>query len=409
MLSEHVRMALSSIKAARFRSFLTMFGVIIGVVSVVTTVSLGEGITRQITGQANEVGKDLITVRPGSLVKRDVNGDISGINLLSLLSSSKLTEKDYESIKNDSGVEKVVPLSIVPGASTYANSQYKNSFIMATSEDFSKVINHNIESGRFFGGDDSGRKVAVIGHGVAEQLFKENIPLGKTFQIRGEDFIVSGVFEKFETNPLSPEMDYNDGIYIPYESGKSLVGGEKLDSYEILVKPKEGANVDATIGALTKALTVNHAGQEDFTILSQEEVVNVASRVVGAITKAVTVMAGVALFVGGVGIMNVMLVSVTERTREIGIRKAVGATNRQIQTQFLIEAIVISIWGAVIGIILSAAINIFLRISTSLQPVITWQVIVFSAIVSVLVGVVFGMIPAIKASRKDPIEALRRS
>lgn len=409
MLSEHVRMALSSIKAARFRSFLTMFGVIIGVVSVVTTVSLGEGITRQITGQTNEVGKDLITVRPGSLVKRDVNGDISGINLLSLLSSSKLTEKDYESIKNDSGVEKVVPLSIVPGASTYANSQYKNSFIMATSEDFSKVINHNIESGRFFGGDDSGRKVAVIGHGVAEQLFKENIPLGKTFQIRGEDFIVSGVFEKFETNPLSPEMDYNDGIYIPYESGKSLVGGEKLDSYEILVKPKEGANVNATIGALTKTLTANHAGQEDFTILSQEEVVNVASRVVSAITKAVTVMAGVALFVGGVGIMNVMLVSVTERTREIGIRKAVGATNRQIQTQFLIEAIVISIWGAVIGIILSAAINIFLRISTSLQPVITWQVIVFSAIVSVLVGVVFGMIPAIKASRKDPIEALRRS
>lgn len=408
MFSEHVRMALSSIRAARFRSFLTMLGVIIGVASVITTVSLGEGVKRQITGQVNHTGSDIITVRPGSLVKRDMNGDISGVNLLSLLSSSKLTEKDYNSIKDDPNVETAVPLSVVPGISTYANKQYKSSFILATTENFPKIINHNIESGSFFSSNDSGRKVAVIGHGVAEQLFQENIPIGKTFQIRGQDFVVGGVFEKFPTNPLSPEMDYNDGVYIPYESGKNILG-DKLDSYEILVKKKQSSDIDTTIASLTKSTRDNHAGQEDFTVLSQDEKVLIAERVINSFAGAVGIMALVALLVGGIGIMNVMLVSVTERTREIGIRKAVGATNRQIQAQFLIEAIAISILGAFIGVLTSVFINIFLRVTTNLQPVITWQVVVFSVLASVIVGVLFGMIPAVKASRKDPIEALRRT
>lgn len=406
MFSEHVRMALASVRAARFRSFLTMLGVIIGVVSVITTMSLGEGVKHQVASQAEGAGKDVITVRPGSLVKRDDSGAITGINLLSMLSSSKLTEKDYETVKNDPGVDIAVPLSVIPATPTYANGQYKDSFVMATNHQLPEVIKQKVESGNFFEASESDRRVAVIGFNVAERLFKENVPLGKTFHIRGQSFVVGGVLEKFPTNPLNPDINFNDGIFIPYQTGKTLVN-DQLDSYEILVKPKNIENPDATVEGLISGIKNNHAGQEDFTVLGPEETKKVANSVIGVITKTITIIAAVALFVGGIGIMNVMLVSVTERTREIGIRKAVGATNRQIQTQFLIEAVVISIWGAVIGIVTSIIINIILRITTSLEPIITWQVVLASALVSVGVGIVFGMIPAVKASRKDPINSLR--
>ncbi len=399
-------MAFASIRAARFRSFLTMLGIIIGVVGVITIVSLGEGVKNQISGKSSDVNKDLITVRPGSLVKRDDGGQVSGINLLSFLTSSKISEKDLASVSQNSNVGTTVPLSVIPGVPVYANQSFKDGFVMATNEHFPAVVNQKVEFGDFFDGDDSNRRVAIIGAGVAENLFKENNPIGKSFLIRGQQFVVGGVFERFSVNPLSPTADYNDGIFIPYNTGKAVLG-EKLDFYEILVQPKDASQNSQTITQINESLKANHAGQEDFTVLRQSELVDIADRVISVITTATTIIATIALFVGGVGIMNVMLVSVTERTREIGIRKAVGATNRQIQTQFLVEAIVISTWGAAIGIAISGAINALFRVLTTIGPVITWQIVVLSAGVSIAIGVIFGMIPAVKASRKDPIEALR--
>lgn len=406
ILSEHVRMALSSIRASRFRSFLTMLGVIIGVVSVITTVSLGDGIKHQVSGQTNLVGRDLITVRPGSLVKRDNNGKISGVNILSFLSSSKITEKDLQSIRQDPAVETAVPLSIIGGSPSLNGEQYKESFIVATSDKLPDVIKHEVEFGSFFDESDKTRKVAVIGLGVAENLFKENVPIGKTFQIRGQDYIVGGVFERFSANPLSPEADFNNGVFVPYETGKQLLGND-LNIYQILARPKDNSRVDQTISGISAKIKENHSGEEDFTVLRQDEMAAVADSVLNTVSKTVTLMAAVALFVGGIGIMNVMLVSVTERTREIGIRKAVGATNRQIRTQFLVEATVISVWGALVGVFLAGVINVLFRILTDLQPIISWQVVIVAAAVSIAVGILFGLIPAVQASRKDPIEALR--
>ena len=399
-------MALSSIKNSRFRSFLTMFGIIIGVVSVITTVSLGEGIKKQVSGQVNEVGNNVITVRPGSLVKRDADHNITGINLLSFLSASSITEKDYEAIKSNPDIQSTVPLSIVPGAPTLNKERYSDGFIMATTADMPKIMKKDTEFGNFFTDSDPNRKTAVIGRTVAEKLFKENVPIGKTFQLRGQDFVVAGVFEKFPTNPLSPEIDYNNGVYIPYGAGKALNGGE-LKMYQILAATKNENNVPQVVNTVVGNLKDHRGGEEDFTVLTQAEMVAVAGNVLHMLTYTITIMAAVTLFVGGVGIMNVMLVSVTERTREIGIRKAVGATNRQIQSQFLIEAVVISIWGAVVGVLLSGVVNFGFRIFTNLEPSITWQIVLISTGVSVAVGVVFGMIPAVKAARKDPIEALR--
>lgn len=408
MLSEHIRVALASVRAARFRSFLTMIGVIVAVVSVITTFSLGEGVKRQVSGQAQTVGQDLITIRPGKLVNRDGQGQITGVNLLSFLSSSAITEKDLKTVQDDPAIETAVPLSVINGVPQIGKNQFNEGFIMASSDEMPGVVSQKIEFGNFFDADDEGRRVAVVGQGVAEKLFKENVPVSKSLQIRGEDFVVTGVFEKVPANPLNFGADLNNGVFIPYEAGKEITGND-LRIYEILARPKskDPAEVDKMIVSLTEGLKKNHGGQEDFSVLRQEDMLAVADNLLKNITRTVAVMAGVALFVGGVGIMNVMLVAVTERTREVGIRKAVGATNSQIRKQFLIEAVVISVWGAVVGIVLSFFINILFRIFTNLEPVITWQVVLGSAASSILVGVIFGLIPAVKASRKDPIEALR--
>lgn len=410
MLYEYIRLARKSISAARFRSFLTMAGIIIGVVSVVTTASLGEGIKHQISGQANSAGKDLITIRPGKLVNRDDNGKVSGINLLSLLTSSTITEKDFETIKKDPNIQTAVPFSVLNGVPSKGKENFNEGFVMATNEKMPSVIIHKVEFGNFFGEDEGNKRTAVIGQQVAEKLFKENVPVSKTLQISGQDFVVSAVLEKVPPNPLNPQADFNNGVFIPLQTGRDITGGD-LKIYEVLARPKTSgpAKVDQAISSLNNKLKENHGQREDFTILRQEDVLSVADSVVSLVNKTVTVMAGITLLVGGIGIMNVMLVSVTERTREIGIRKAVGATNRQIHTQFLIEAAVLSAWGALIGILLSALINLMFRILTNFQPIITWEMVALSVLSSIAIGVIFGVIPAFKASKHDPIEALRAS
>jgi putative ABC transport system permease protein len=409
MLSEHVKVALASIRAARFRSFFTMIGVIVAVVGVVTVFSLGEGMKRQVSGQSKRVGQDLITVRPGKLVDRNEQGEITGVNWLSFITSSSLTNRDLETVKGNEMIETAVPVSVINGTPRLGKNQLNDGFIMATTNDFRAVSGQKIEFGNFFDQYDSERRVAVIGQGVAEKLFKENVPVSKSLQIRGEEFVVSGVFERVPANPLNYGADYNDAVFIPYNAGQQITGSD-LNIYEILVRPKskKPAKIDEIIASLTEDLKNNHNGQEDFTVLRQDDMVAVADSILKTITRSVALIAVVALFVGGVGIMNVMLVAVTERTHEIGIRKAVGATNRQIQKQFLIEAVVISVWGAAIGVALSFLINFFFRIFTNLQPVITWQVVGGAAAAAIIAGVIFGLIPAVKASKKDPIEALRR-
>lgn len=409
MLSEHIKVALASVRAARFRSFSTMIGVIVAVVGVITVFSLGEGIKHQVSGHSEKVGHDLITIRPGKLVDRNEQGEIVGINWLSFITSSSLTNKDLNTIKNSQLVETVVPLSVINGTPQVGNTQFDDGFVMATTNDYLQASSQKVEFGDFFNQYDSDRRVAIIGQGVAEKLFKENVPISKNMQIRGENFVVSGVFERVPANPLDYGADYNNAVFIPYSAGQQITKSD-LNIYEILVRPKskEPAKVEEAMASLTEDLKENHGGQEDFTVLRQDDMVAVADSMMKTVTRSVAIIATIALFVGGIGIMNVMLVTVTERTREIGIRKSVGATNRQIQKQFLIEAVVISVWGATVGIVISFVINFMFRIFTNLQPVITWQIVAVSAFMAIVAGVIFGLIPAIKASRKDPIEALRR-
>ncbi|MEO8863261.1 MAG: ABC transporter permease [Candidatus Saccharimonadales bacterium] len=404
----NIHMALSSIGAAKWRSFLTMFGVIIGVASVITIVSLGEGVKQQLTNQNEHIGSNLITVRGGHVVSRDSKGHITKVNLLNAFAGVTLTNEDIKTINDVPHLQMVVPFATVSGTPTTDNGKTDDSIaVVATTEHAADALNQKVLYGGFFEKQDKDRAVAVIGKRVAENLFGENVPIGQSFKLRGQDFVVQGVFEGFDANPLNLGVDYNNTIFIPFDYAKQMTNSAPLP-YQILVRSDDTVSPSAASTSIVDALEKSHGGQQDFTVLLGKDNMAVASTLIRLLTTFVSAIAGISLLVGGIGIMNIMLVAVSERTHEIGIRKSVGATNYQILSQFMVEAIILSATGGVVGIIVSLIANYLLRITTDMQPVITLPIMGLSLLVAVLVGVIFGIAPALKAARKDPIDALRR-
>jgi putative ABC transport system permease protein len=402
MISSDIKLAVASLRSTRWRSVLTMLGIIIGIVSVVTTVSLGEGVKRQVAGQINTMGKDIMIVRSG--IQAD-SPRIGSSSLFSNISTSALSESDVSVLSQVPNVQAVVPLGVASGIAEVDGQSLPGSNIIATSSRFPEAINHNVEFGGYFSAGEETRHVVVVGKRVAEQLFKENVPIGRTLRIRGQDFIVRGVFEEFSTDVLQA-TDFNRAVFIPYPVAKELANGPVPIS-NIIIKASSNAVVSQVSSDANARLKNSHAGQQDFTIITQKDNLVYAGKTVDLITQLVSAIAGISLLVGGIGIMNIMLVSVSERTREIGIRKAIGATNRQILDQFLIEAAVLSFVGGIIGIVVAVLVNFGIRIFTSMHPVITIQIVIIATGVSWIVGIIFGVAPAVKAARKDPIDALR--
>ena len=408
MFRGNLKMAFGSLKSARWRSLLTMFGIIVGVVSVVTTVSLGEGIKHQLLGQISHSGSDLITVRPGKIVSRDSSGAIQKVNLTYAYSfgGGSLSEGDINTVAQTNNVKQSSPIGLLAVGVKYGDQQYDDGLVLGSNELIPQLLQQKVEFGSYFSNGELKRNVAVVGKRVAEQLFKENVPIGMTMNIRGQDFVVRGVFEEFGANPLGVNADLNKAIFIPFPVLKEL-NGDSAQIVQILAKPSKPEKTNEVVATMTKNLATLHNAQEDVTILRSDENLLVTSSMLNLLTSFIAGIAGISLLVGGVGIMNIMLASVSERTHEIGIRKAIGATNRQIRSQFLTEAIILSLVGSLMGVILSLAVNFGIRITTNLKPVTTWPVMVIAAGVSIAVGIIFGITPAIKAARKDPIDSLR--
>jgi len=407
MIYTNIKIALSSIKTTKTRSMLTMLGVIIGVFSVVMIVSLGIGVKNQVVGQISSFGSDVITIRPGRPAEPSSLNRRIRINMNSLVGTSTLTTNDVDAVKKITGVANASASSLITGnISSFETPNYNNGLIMATDPETPAILNLTIEYGEFFGPGDVTRNTVVIGYNIAQDLYHQKDPIGRIISIKGQDFIIRGVLAATPVNPLNLGTDFNDIIYMPFGSAKNLINAQPQIS-EINIKVAKGYDVAKVGNDIQNIIYKNHNNQRDFMDLNQSGYLDTANQIFNLLTGFVAAIAAISLLVGGIGIMNIMLVSVSERTREIGVRKAVGATNGQILGQFLIESVIISVCGGIAGIALSALAVYILRTTTDFKPVMSLPTAIIATGVSTIVGVVFGMTPAIKASRKDPIQSLR--
>jgi putative ABC transport system permease protein len=405
MWTGHLKTAIGGLRLSKWRTTFTMLGIIIGISSVVTVVSLGEGVKQQIVGQINQLGSNVLTVRPGKLVNRQ--GNLGNLNLYAFLAPSTLTIKDVVFVSHLNSVSNVAPIEFITNVASGDKGELDDLFVAGTSSNLPSILHLNIIYGGPIAEEDQDQNFAIIGSDVALKMFGELNPVGSTIHINGQDFIVHGVLAPTNGGLLSvSQADYNSSVFITTTAAEALGGGH-ANILQMLIQTKDAKNIDASASQVQAAIAKNHGGTVDFSVLKQKELLGASNQALKTVTTFITGVAAISLLVGGIGIMNIMLVSVTERTREIGIRKAVGATNRQILNQFLVEGLVLSIGGGIIGIGVSYFINLFLRIYTNWKPVISLDILFLAVCISVLAGVLFSIAPAFQAARKDPITALR--
>lgn len=396
----NIQLALQSIGSAKGRSLLTMLGIIIGIAAVILIVSIGEGVKQQVAAQTAHYGRDVIVVQPGG----GQYGTLAANLLLSPQGS--LSAADIDAVKTVAGVDQVVPIAAVAGT-IQGDTTINSPIVIATSVNFPEVTKHKLAYGTFFDAS-SDISAVVLGSQLAQKLFEDSVPLGRTVTFRGEQFIVGGILKPFASSPFSLEASFNEAMFMPYAKAATLTGSDPAIS-QLFIKTAPDSDASAIAQSVRRTLVAKHGGANDVSVhtaLSADT--STAGDTIHLLTLMTIGIAAIAFIVGGIGIMNVMLVSVTERTQEVGLRKAIGATNQQILRQFMAEALVLSAVGALLGILLSFMSIGLLRLYSPLQPVIVWQIFVIAPLVGLATGLLFGTFPAIKAARKDPIEALRR-
>ena len=404
---ESVRLATRGLSANKLRSVLTMLGIIIGVGAVVSLLSIGQGAQTAITDQIQGIGSNVIFVFAGTLTQ---GGASFGAGTL-----ATLTLEDAEAIAdpvNCPDVAAVAPQQQRNLQIVYRNRN-TNASVVGTTPEFAFVRNAEPAQGLFFDDQEasSSARVAVLGAQIAMDLFDEESPVGQTIRIARVPFRVIGVLE--EQGGGGPT---DTSIYVPLSTGKSRLfgttaarGGGRAVQLITVSAVSEG-RIDAAMDQITDVLRRRHRieyDDDDFTVTSQKDILGVLNQVTNILTIFLAAIAAISLLVGGIGIMNIMLVSVTERTREIGIRKAVGAKRQDILVQFLIEAMVLSIIGGVIGVGFGALVSALVTATGALDTRVSLQAVALSVSFSLAVGLFFGLYPATRAASLNPIQALR--
>jgi putative ABC transport system permease protein len=398
-LPETFRVSLEAILSNKVRSSLTMLGVIIGVMAVILLVSIGEGARVYITKELTGLGTNLLIIQPG---KTSASG---GFHPPSAGTVRKLTYDDSQALRRRAWLlTDAVPIVIGTGRIKFQNLGRDVMIIGATPE-FQRVRNLFVDSGSFVsqGDVDSKVKIIILGAKVKEEVFGDQNALGRVVMLSDTRYRVVGVMRKKGT---SLGMDVDDVVYIPVTSGQELFDTDSL--FEIIASTPRAEDVDKASAQIKDILMKRHAHKEDFTIQTQGAILSTMNMILGVLTAVLGGIAGISLLVGGIGIMNIMLVSVRERTREIGIRKALGARNKDIMAQFMIEAMTLSGVGGVIGILIGVGLALLIPVFVDVLPtsVSAWSIIMAFTF-SAAVGVFFGVYPARKASLQDPIQALR--
>lgn len=395
-LLEPVKLALLSLRTNKVRSLLTMLGIIIGVSSVILLVSIGSGLQDYITTQFQALGANTVYIMPGKVDLK--NMQTAGQSMM----SSKLETTDVADILHGSSViTEVSPAVAGAGLLTYQGKTV-SSETAGVWENYFSIQKFEAATGDIIRQSDveRSRKVVVLGDKPATDLFGDADPVGQYIDLGGVRYLVKGRLLSKGGGSMGANVD--DHVFIPYTTAMRQFNLTRPQMIMIKVDTQE--DVDQASIDITRTLT-RRLKDTDFTVMKQTELLNTITQFLGVITVALGGIAAISLLVGGIGIMNIMLVSVTERTREIGLRKAVGATSRDILIQFLIEAIILSLMGGLIGITLGAlgsyALSSFIKTSVTL-----WSVLLAAGFSS-LIGIIFGVAPAVRASKLDPIEALR--
>jgi putative ABC transport system permease protein len=395
---ETLRTARDSLYSNRMRSLLTMLGVIIGVSAVILLVSIGEGARRYIRKELGEMGSNILIVVPGKTAKE--GGMHMGTSTV-----RKLTYDDAVLIEKRSGsVLHAVPV-IVGTSWIKQGGRSRDTYIVGVTGEYFDIRNLSIEVGRKLNDSDveGGRRVCVLGRTVKRDVLGDANPLGAKVTMADAKYRVVGV-----TAPKGVALgfDIDDVVFIPVTAARELFDTDWL--FNITVKVRGTEFIQSAKRDIKQIIMKRHAGREDFTILSHDEMLDVMGKILNIMTAVLGGIAAISLLVGGIGIMNIMLVSVKERTREIGIRKAMGARKSDILLQFLAESVTLSLLGGMFGIILGGAFSIGIPYIVSFLPThLTWWSVVVAFFFSVAVGVFFGVYPARKASLYDPIIALR--
>lgn len=391
---ENVKMALTSVKAHKMRSLLTMLGIIIGVASVIVVVAIGQGGEAMLKTQISGPGNTIEVLYQPSDEEIQANPNI--------WNEAPFTEADIRALKDIPEVKTVVASNSEFSSIKYRENKIDTS-VTGINEAYLELNQLEVTEGRLFTSSDflGGRRVAIVSHSMQEELFEGESPVGKVVQIGMQPVEIIGVLKK--TTGL-----FSFGVmetYLPSKTWRNVYGKTKYS--QLTLQVNDANDIQAAGENATFILNNMHDTEDSYQVLNMEEIAEGIGKVTRIMTIIIGSIAGISLVVGGIGVMNIMLVSVTERTREIGIRISLGATRGQILFQFLVESITLTLIGGVIGILLGSGAASLVSFFAKWPSLVSWQVVVGGLLFSMVIGIIFGILPANKASRLDPIESLR--
>ncbi|MDO4978947.1 MAG: ABC transporter permease [Candidatus Saccharibacteria bacterium] len=402
-LKTHFNLARTALKRRKGRTFLTCLGIAIGVGSIIVILSLMSSVTNLIADQLKAAGENLVLVRP-STTETQLDSILSELTSTNKYSKSSLTSGDVDFLRNlDPDITAVSPLAINSNTLTSSERTVDSATVVGTSKELQSILNLHLASGNFL--NDISVRSAVVGHDLALLLFGSTEPIGKTFTLLGETFIVTGVLDEINDPVNFNNVDFDSAMLIDITNLMALDGNIQIQQINVQVTSTD--ILESISETIRVSLKDFKSGDTNFSVAYGEDITHPAGSLLTIVTGILTTVASISLVVGGIGVMNIMLVAVSERTHEVGIRKAIGATNLNIFLQFFFESLILCFIGGVAGIILGYILSFLISVITPFNPYFSFEICGLALATSIIVGTLFGLYPAIKAAHKDPIDSLK--